>query len=464
MSERRRRRELEEERLREEKRRRRIARERQRRRQVMKQRMILGAAGILVILAVIIAAAVTIHKKNVQAEEAAKAAAQKEAEEEAKKEEERNTLRMVAVGDNLIHEDLIRAGEERSWNFDFLYENIKSDIEGADLASVNQETPFVNDHEDVEGYPDFATPTEVGDALVKAGFDIVTQATEHAYDQETTGILNTVTFWDTEYPDTALLGIHKEEGDSRVQFIEKKNFKIAVMNYNCMLSENHSIPEENSYMVDLYSEKSVEEDMQEAEDNDADVKIVFLHGGRDDDSKTDANMEERLNFLAEQGVDVVISSHPHILKTYEKLDRPDGGEMLVYYSLGNFANAQVTPENLLGGMADFTIKKDSDSGEISIEDFTLVPLVMHYNSDYSECGVYKLSDYTEQLAQEHGMHEQTDEEFTLSWLQEKAKEAEPVQTVSGTAVTDSGTSDNGEAADSSTGNSDESNEETGAEE
>ena len=62
------------------------------------------------------------------------------------------------------------------------------------------------------------------------------------------------------------------------------------------------------------------------------------------------------------------------------------------------------------------------------------------------------------------MHEQTDEEFTLSWLQEKAKEAEPVQTVSGTAVTDSGTSDNGEAADSSTGNSDESNEETGAEE
>ena len=438
MSERRRKRELEEERLREEKRRRRIARERQRRKQVMRQRMILGGAGILILLVVIIAAAVTIRNKKLEAEEAARAAAQKEAEEEAKKEAERNTLHMVAVGDNLIHDSLIQAGEANNWNFDFLYENIKSDIENADLASVNQDTPFVNDHEDVEGYPDFATPTEVGDALVKAGFDIVTQATEHAYDQEMTGILNTVTFWDTEYPDTTLLGVHKEEDDSRVKFIEKKNFKIAVVNYNCMISENHSIPEENAYMVDLYSEDSVKEDMQEAESNGADVKIVFLHGGKDDDSKTDANMEERLNFLAQQGVDVVISSHPHILKTYEKLQRPDGGEMLVYYSLGNFANAQTSPANLLGGMADFTITKDSESGEISIDDYTLVPLVMHYNADNSQCGLYKLSDYTEQMAEEHGMHQQTDEEFTLSWLKEKAGQAEPVQMVTGTAVTDSG--------------------------
>ena len=87
---------------------------------------------------------------------------------------------MVAVGDNLIHDAVINSGKEQDWNFDFLYENIKEDIKKADLASVNQETPFIKNHDQAAGYPDFATPTEVGDALVNAGVDIVTQATEHA--------------------------------------------------------------------------------------------------------------------------------------------------------------------------------------------------------------------------------------------------------------------------------------------
>ena len=45
---------------------------------------------------------------------------------ESKAEEENNTLHMVAAGDNLIHDALINAGKENDWNFDFLYENIKS--------------------------------------------------------------------------------------------------------------------------------------------------------------------------------------------------------------------------------------------------------------------------------------------------------------------------------------------------
>lgn len=57
-------------------------------------------------------------------------------------------------------------------------------------------------------------------------------------------------------------------------------------------------------------------------------------------------------------------------------------------------------------MADFTIKKDADSGKISIEEYSLEPLVMHYNSDFSEAGIYKLSDYTEELAKEHGCSQQ----------------------------------------------------------
>ena len=325
-------------------------------------------------------------------------------EEAARLEEENNTLHMVAVGDNMIHDAIIKAGKSRDWNFDFLYENIKEDIEGADLASVNQETPFVKSHSEAAGYPDFATPTEVGDALAGAGFDIVTHATEHTFDQEADGVINSVSFWKKNYPEVVRLGIHSDEDEKNYELLEVKNFKIALLNYSTMLSENHKIEKDEAYMIDLYSEKTVKEDLKAAED--ADLTIVYLHGGKADSIEPDEKLKEKVDYLAEQGADVILCSHPHVLKGYELIKREDRGETLVYYSLGNFVSGQTELENLLGGMADFTIKKDADSGKISIEEYSLEPLVMHYNSDFSEAGIYKLSDYTEELAKEHGCSQQ----------------------------------------------------------
>ena len=188
-----------------------------------------------------------------------------------------------------------------------------------------------------------------------------------------------------------------------------------------MLSENHSIPDEASYMVDTYSEENIMDDMEQAKEE-ADVTIVYLHGGQDDSAEPEDRLKERVQFLAEQGADVVICSHPHILKGYEKIERPDGKETLVYYSLGNFVSDQSSLENLLGGMADFTLVKDGD--EVRIENYTMIPLVMHYNGDYTDCAVYKLEDYTEELAQEHGIHdEDPDADFTLDTLEEAADAA-----------------------------------------
>ncbi len=413
---RRRRRDEEEARRREIERRRRIIRERKRRQRIMRQRMILAGIGALVLVVGGVAIGTSIHKKNEEKQA-------KKIEEQKKKEaaaEEANVLRMVAVGDNLIHDAIINSGKEQDWNFDFLYENIKEDIEKADLASVNQETPFIKDHDQAAGYPDFATPIEAGDALVKAGFDIVTQATEHAFDRESDGITDSVDFWDKNYPKIANLGIHGKDGEDRYQVIKKKNFKIAVMNYSSMVSENHSIPNKESYMIDTYSEKNIKEDLAKAKEK-ADVSIVYLHGGKSDTEDLDEKLQGKINFLAEQGADVVICSHPHILKKYGKITRPDGKEMLVYYSLGNFVSHQSSLENLLGGMAEFTLKKDAKSGEVTIEDYSLVPLVMHYNEDFTKAGVYKLSDYTEALVEEHKIHTEDEEaEFTLAALKEAA--------------------------------------------
>ena len=118
-------------------------------------------------------------------------------------------------------------------------------------------------------------------------------------------------------------------------------------------------------------------------------------------------------------MDIAICSHSHVLQNYETLTDDQGNKMLVYYSLGNFISTQKEPECLLGGMADITITRNPQTRELSISDSQLIPLVTHYNYEKNEYSVYKLEDYTEELAGEHSVHEETSETFTLESLKQQ---------------------------------------------
>ena len=136
--------------------------------------------------------------------------------------------------------------------------------------------------------------------------------------------------------------------------------------------------------------------------------MVFLHTGVEDQNEIDDQTQERINYLAQQGVDIAICSHPHVLRPVSQVDRPDGGKMLVYYSLGNFVSAQKEVPQLLEGMADITLKKDADTGEVTIQDYSLVPLVMHYEKDQTNARV----------AAAHGVHDYSSDEFTLESIRQ----------------------------------------------
>ena len=46
------------------------------------------------------------------------------------------------------------------------------------------------------------------------------------------------------------------------------------------------------------------------------------------------------DIFLEEGVDIVIGTHPHVLEPVEQFTREDGHTMVVYYSLGNFVDSQ----------------------------------------------------------------------------------------------------------------------------
>ena len=55
-----------------------------------------------------------------------------------------NVVRIVAVGDNLIHNSVLKSGRinDSTYNFNRLFEVMKNDFQEADIAIINQETIF----------------------------------------------------------------------------------------------------------------------------------------------------------------------------------------------------------------------------------------------------------------------------------------------------------------------------------
>lgn len=111
--------------------------------------------------------------------------------------EENAKVTLIAVGDNLIHNTLIAAGEQEDATLDYssLYANIKPEVEKADIAVIDQETILGGSDFEYTGYPMFNSPWEIGDAAIAAGFDIFNCATNHTMDMGWAGIEKEIEFF-----------------------------------------------------------------------------------------------------------------------------------------------------------------------------------------------------------------------------------------------------------------------------
>lgn len=354
-----------------------------------------------------------------------KATISKEKQETTTTTGETTTASVIAVGDNLYHQSLIDAGasSDGNWNYDKIYTHIQDAIKDADIKMIDQETVFTTDHDSVSSYPSFATPTEVGDAIIKAGFNVVESANNHIDDFGEGFLTDTLNFWKTTYPDVTLLGIHDSQEDAdTVKIREVNGIKIAFLDYT--YGTNVGGIEGKDYMIDMIRKDKITTMIQKAKQQ-ADCIIFVAHWGTEDETMPNEYEKQWAAYLMEQGVNVIIGGHPHVLQPYGRLTDDKGNETVVFYSLGNFVSTQQKLEELLGGMAKFTIQKTVKDGKTSIEILTptVEPLVMHYNSDAGEFGPYMLSDYTEELASQNGVQKYIGSGvFTLDNLKKKFNE------------------------------------------
>lgn len=395
---------------------------RKREEEVQRKKRLAIIIGISVVVLIIVGTVAGIQiSKKYKADKAAEKARQEKLA--AEKEQEEHTIEFLAVGDNIAHQPIRESGMQADgvWNYDHVYQYVKEDVEAADLALVTQETVFVEDRNQVSGYPSFGTPPEFGDALVNTGFDVVAHATNHIMDKGSSSIEYTLDWWKNNHPETEVLGIHEsQEAADEISVVTCKKLKLAMLDYTYSLN-GIDLPSDKQYLVDLFDEDKAREDIKKAKEL-ADVVIVVMHVGVEYDMDVDEETQQWVDLFLEEGVDIVIGSHPHVVRTMETLTGEDGHKMLVYYSLGNFTSTQNDLPSLLGAMAKITIRKDIKTGEIQIPEHEFIPLLMYYDRENPAAAIYKLEDYPDELIEKHSVYQANPQKFSKEYYEELFEE------------------------------------------
>ena len=315
-----------------------------------------------------------------------------------KRQEHEAQVSFAVTGDNLIHGQLIRFGQQTG-SFDFLYQwELSQELKTADLAVLNQETIYVDDPGSYSGYPAFGTPLAVGEAALKAGFNLAACATNHSLDKGMAAIDTTAAFYEAR--GIPYIGIQPTAHAAYEPFklLTVNGVRLALFDYTYG-TNGIPIPSGFPHAVHMLTNPNMVRTELAAGRAAADAVIVFVHWGDEYEAEPSVYQRSWARVFLESGVDVVVGGHPHVLQPVELLRREDGHQMLVYYSLGNMVSRQDSSECSIGGLAEFTLTRTPEGCRVT--EYELKPLITHQTWDFSTACL--LDKYPAELAAAHRM-------------------------------------------------------------
>lgn len=333
------------------------------------------------------------------------------------------SAKLVAVGDNLMHRSCTLSAKNADGTYDFTkhFANMADIFKAADLAVISQDTVLGGIELGATSTETgiFNTAVELADGMADAGINVVLAANNHIMDEGSAGLNTMMSYFSTKYPNITLLGVNNSrEAKDEPVYVETNNIKIAMINYSYGSNQTADL-DASPYLLNQYDEDWLSDILKQAREE-ADFIIAFPFWGEQNSMDYTQEQERQAQFLADNGVDLIIGSYPHVVEPVKWITAENGDRTLVYYSLGNFQSIQNTVENMLGGQANITISKEEDGTHIS--DYSLDFVVTHYeqreSSEYYDIvTTYPLADYTNDLAARHGMSVSGNEEFDLASLQ-----------------------------------------------
>ncbi len=315
------------------------------------------------------------------------------------------SLSLIAVGDNLMHNTLLTdASTSNGYDFTPFYSKIKPYVQAADIAVINQESPLGKGK--AEGYPSFNTPQACGDALIDAGFDVISQANNHIMDSTSSAVYDTMDYWDSQADKGVIrIGISRDASDrATVRYLKRNGIKVGFLAYTYGLN-GATLPKSNPDLVSLIDKDTMKAELAAVKKK-CDAVVVIMHWGEEYHETPNEDQEDLAEFLTENGATLIIGAHPHVCEPAGWVKSENGNRAFCIYSLGNFISGQNKAETIVEGMLQVTLTRD-ESGTVTVEDPGVMPLVCT-SSKFRSYRVIPLDDYTQAMADKHTLASRCD--------------------------------------------------------
>ena len=337
-----------------------------------------------------------------------------------------STATVLSTGDILMHGKVINSGkqDDGSYNFDSIFQYVKSYAQAADFSVANLETTLCGTDNGYAyaGNPKFNCPDAIVDSLKGAGFDMLLTANNHADDTSLVGYKRTLNVVREKGLDT--LGTYLSADEQKWTIEEVNGIKIGMvcytysdgfsqngyplLNYN-EVGENGIL---NYFTYDKLPEfyTQLQGYLDEMKAAGAEATVVYLHWGEEYKWKTgegpNANQTAMAQKLCDMGVDVIVGGHPHVVQPVDLLQSGTDAEhkTIVLYSMGNAVSNQRKEEMQQseptghtedGVLFCVTFAKYSD-GSVCVDSAELIPtwVNMHANSGSTEYNILPLEEST----------------------------------------------------------------------
>jgi hypothetical protein len=270
---------------------------------------------------------------------------------------QKSEVKLLFTGDIMGHGPQIESAyDAKTKTYDykncFLY--IKDILSEPDFSIGNLEVTLGT--KPYSGYPMFSSPPELAVAVKNAGIDILGTANNHSCDRKEKGIKRTIEILDSIK--IAHFGTYKNQDHktkSGLMLLDRNGIKIALLNYTY---GTNGISISDSTMVNFLNKKNILNDIALAKKSKPDVLIAYVHWGAEYKDLPIQDQKNWFAFFKENGVSIVIGSHPHVV---EPMEWDKTQETLVVYSLGNFISNQRFFPSDGGALFELTLSRNAQN-------------------------------------------------------------------------------------------------------
>ena len=279
-------------------------------------------------------------------------------------------IRISAVGDILCENRILEdAYDKGTQNYDFtsMFKNMSTFFADSDITVGTMETNYTDNK--YSGYGQRNSPISFAEALKNIGIDLVSISTNHSLDYGIEGLQETK---------RALEGIGYDVvgdnlGESRVKIKTIKNTKIAFLSYTYGFENQNSKTKEELDSANIYNSEIAKKDLEYAKEN-ADYSIIIMHWGDAYSTKPNKEQQNIAKFLVENGADMILGNHASAVQKMEVMQSPEGKNVLVAYSLGNYISGETMDISKIELVLNIELRKSGETGEVVLSKVDYTPI------------------------------------------------------------------------------------------